>query len=338
MISLVFLFLATVSGLRFPRVAARPFAPGRSRQPRAQIEFNDPDVLPTFASDELAATWERAGKGKKRWQPGDKTGDARMDYSLLYTSWKLTPLELHCYDACPFCMRARLVLGHVGLPFEVQFYAYGQGADPAACDGHGYDPLEGPVTLTGKKMLPVLTGAGVPSRSEASSSSESALPESLEICSFAAGVARDGRVAPATGRADVAAWLEAFLPVCRSLTLPRLVRLPLPDFASPSDVDYHKWKHAQGGFDYAEAEAASPALKEQVEALLLELDHLVRGQTREEAPCLNEWGFSMDDVLVLPHLRLLTCVAGVAWPPKVAAYLESASARGGMDLYTAEAC
>ena len=36
----------------------------------------------------------------------------------------------------------------------------GAGAKPEKCGGHGYG--EGPVPLTGHKMLPVLEGAGVP--------------------------------------------------------------------------------------------------------------------------------------------------------------------------------
>ncbi len=40
------------------------------------------------------------------------------------------------------------------------------------------------------------------------------------------------------------------------------------------------------------------------------------------APCLHEWGLSMDDALVLANLRNLSCVKGVDWPPKVRENLE----------------
>jgi hypothetical protein len=74
-------------------------------------DFNGPDVTPNFAQKELAATWERAGKGRELWKPGDKTDSPLSDARLLFTTWKLNPLELHIYDHCPFCLRARLVLG-----------------------------------------------------------------------------------------------------------------------------------------------------------------------------------------------------------------------------------
>lgn len=73
--------------------------------------FNDPDVTPDFVQKELEATWERAGKGRELWKPGDKTDSPLSDARLLFTTWKLNPLQLHIYDHCPFCLRARLVLG-----------------------------------------------------------------------------------------------------------------------------------------------------------------------------------------------------------------------------------
>ena len=40
----------------------------------------------SFADLELKGVWERTGKGKKRWAPGDTTGDATVDASLLYST------------------------------------------------------------------------------------------------------------------------------------------------------------------------------------------------------------------------------------------------------------
>ena len=58
----------------------------------------------------------------------------------------------------------------------------------------------------------------------------------------------------------------------------------------------------------------------------------------EYKPCLNEWGLSMDDVLVLAGLRSLTCVSGVEFPPTVSAYVEARCAKAGVDLFTDRAC
>ena len=67
---------------------------------------------------------------------------------------------LHVYDHCPFCNRVEWLMQRHGLPYRREVYGYGAGARPEQCDGHGYG--EGPLHLTGKKMLPVLEGPGVP--------------------------------------------------------------------------------------------------------------------------------------------------------------------------------
>lgn len=51
-----------------------------------QVPFNDPDVTDSFADDELASTWARAGKGRPLWQPGDKTDDPLLNARLLYSA------------------------------------------------------------------------------------------------------------------------------------------------------------------------------------------------------------------------------------------------------------
>ena len=41
----------------------------------------------------------------------------------------------------------------------------------------------------------------------------------------------------------------------------------------------------------------------------------------------------MDDVLLLPDLRQLSCVAGVEWPTRVRAYLDGACAKAECKAY-----
>ena len=72
------------------------------------------------------------------------------------------PVEyvLHVYDHCPFCNRVEWLMQRHGLAYRRVLYGYGAGARPDKCEGHGYG--EGPLHLTGQKMLPVLEGPGVP--------------------------------------------------------------------------------------------------------------------------------------------------------------------------------
>jgi len=241
-----------------------------------------------------------------------------------------TSVKLHLYDHCPFCVRAELVLNWLGVKHERVLYNYGQGADPSKCDGNGYEPTEGPVTLTGFKMLPVLEGEGVPIRGDMKG-----LPESLEICSYLVASVPGESVAPATGRGDLDAWLKSFGPANGQLIKPRIIKVPVKDWEDPRDVAYSKWKYtSKQGFDYAAAEAATPELLKEMATLLQDFEPLLRGTTSDGSPCLNAWGLSMDDVLVLPLLRNLTCVAGIRWPAKVREYMEKGCAKGGVKLYS----
>jgi len=46
----------------------------------------------------------------------------------------------------------------------------------------------------------------------------------------------------------------------------------------------------------------------------------------------------MDDALVLPVLRNLSCVKRVDWPPKVWAYMKAACVKAGIPTYEDHAC
>ena len=186
-------------------------------------DLSKPDAA--FVGDELSRTWERAGKGKKRWAPGDATGDAALDTRLLYSAWVLNPLQLRVRKGCSQSTGARLVLGWLNLPFKPVVVSEGGDGGP----------------------LPRLEGDGLPG---------GCLESFGEICSFAAAVAKpvDKRVAPATGREDIAAWLD-----------------------NPTKAG---------------------------------LEELLRGRTADDDfPCLNQWGLSIDDAMVLPVARIVgSCV------------------------------
>jgi glutaredoxin 2 len=59
-----------------------------------------------------------------------------------------------------------------------------------------------------------------------------------------------------------------------------------------------------------------PEQLEKLNAILAELPALLRGRG-----CLNEWGWGMDDVVLLPLLRAFTVVRGTVFPRVIEAYL-----------------
>lgn len=252
---MLLLFLMLSSGA----CAFRMPAPRHSGRTRATAVTMDQELSGEdgFVEAELGGAWERAGKDKARWQPGDATGDSALDARLLFSTWVLSPPALHTVDDCVNCGAVRLVLGHTNFPFE---------SVPAAVGA----------------AHPMLVGAGVPPHVD-----QPGMVGALSICSFATAVAHpsSGRpIGSATGRPDVAAWIER----------------------APSAAD---------GGDAA--------------ALLDELADMLRGVTpRDKAPCLNAWGFTMDDALLVPHLRRLARNADLeAWPARARAYLEMTCAR-----------
>ena len=217
------------------------------------------------------------------------------------------PYVLHVYDHCPFCNRVEWLMSHYGISYTRVLYGYGAGAKPEKCEGHGY-PEDGPNHLTGQKMLPVLQGPDVPCAPGALG-----MPESMEICAYLIGAHK--LVAPCeSGRADIKAFTKELTEFKAALVEDRMVRMPIADWADERDVGYRRWKKKVPM--PPPPLQAQPELCEKVSAKLAELPKLLRGGT-----CLNEWGWGIDDVVLLPLLRAFTVVKGVRFPPEVVAYL-----------------
>jgi len=225
----------------------------------------------------------------------------------------------HCYDHCPFGNRVAFLMDHFGIKYKKVVYGYGSGALPKDCEGEGYDGDLNPRRLTGKKQLPVLEGAGVPIVKP----DDIGMAESLEICSFLIG--RHQLVCPcATGRPDIKS-IESYLldkKVMNPLTLTRLTKIPVADWADPRDISYHLWKHQKKGdiLEYSSEEDAE-AIKD-LNSKLIEFAAMIKGDK-----CLNTWGFGMDDVIMLPWLRRLTCIKGVVFPVAVKEYISTVGAQ-----------
>jgi glutaredoxin 2 len=108
--------------------------------------------------------------------------------------------------------------------------------------------------------------------------------------------------------------------------------------ATAGDRTFFVYQHEKSGFSYAAAEAATGEYAPAISSLLTQLEPLLRGTAWQGAPCLNAWGASMDDVLLLPILRNLSCVKAVEWPPRVQAYVEQGCAAAGVNTFFATAC
>ena len=90
--------------------------------------------------------------------------------------------------------------------------------------------------------------------------------------------------------------------------------MPILDWADKRDRDYRRWKKKLP-LDPPPV-VPQPELVVALNAKLAELPSLLKGRG-----CLNEWGWGIDDVVLLPLLRAFTVVKGAVFPPAVAAYM-----------------
>ncbi|GMF40354.1 unnamed protein product [Phytophthora fragariaefolia] len=211
--------------------------------------------------------------------------------------------QLYIYDHCPFCCRARVALGLKQVPHDVVFLASHDEATPVA--------------LVGSKQAPILVPVG-----------GKPFPESWDIVAYVDAHYGDGPILqPASGRPDLAKWVDAVMPLLVKLYLPRFHAAPLPEFSLRASRDYFKHKKELSFGAFSENLAQSEQLVAQVNALLEQLEPLLHS-----AQSVNE-ALSYDDLDLFGRLRGLTLVKGVQWPPKVRAFLEHFSERGDVPLY-----
>jgi len=204
------------------------------------------------------------------------------------------PVVLHVYDHCPFCIRVELALAWLGIPYERKIYGYGD--------------IEGPVKLHGKKALPVLEWPA-----------KTYTPESLDIVDLLDSQTAHRSIAPTTQREDIQNWLKRLTPIRRLLSRPRIIQMPIPDWEKKSDVEYARQKYEKQDFDYISAEAQTSELLKKVNPMMEEFAVNILYDEHS----VNEFGFGLDDILVLPDLRTMTCVKGIKWPPKLKNYIKN---------------
>ena len=125
-------------------------------------------------------------------------------------------MKLYHYDHCPFCVRARMIIGLRGLDVE---------QIPLANDDEAT-----PIGLVGKKMVPILI-----------KEDGTAMGESLDIVryldEYTGGERLDETVRPA-----LQAWLDKVNAYSGQLLSPRSTRIGLPEFATESARAYYTAK------------------------------------------------------------------------------------------------
>eukprot|EP00924_Labyrinthula_sp_SR-Ha-C_P000378 maker-scaffold_25-snap-gene-5.54-mRNA-1 protein AED:0.00 eAED:0.00 QI:104/1/1/1/1/1/2/121/234 len=213
---------------------------------------------------------------------------------------------LHLYDHCPFCIRVELLLNLRSIPYKRVVYGYGD--------------VEGVKSKFEKKVLPVLEYE--------EKGEKQILRESLDILKFVDGLDGDQKclLAPSTGR--FSSWLKKYGEPRRILTRPRIIQMPLKDWEEERDITYMKSKYESQGFSFEDAEKNTESAIKSVEEMLKELDVMLFSEQS-----VNSWGISMDDILLFPDLRSLTCVKNISWPEKTLKWINNLSSKAKVALY-----
>lgn len=207
-------------------------------------------------------------------------------------------MKLYIYDHCPFCVRARMIFGLRKVAVEEVVLANDDEATP--------------IGMIGSKQVPILQ-----------KEDGSFMGESLDIVRYI----DQGRLKEEV-RPEVQAWLDKVGEYNNKLVQPRVIKIGLPEFATPEAVKYFTDKKEKSiGSFFANLNKTAQYL-ERINADLQELGNLMDGVSDG----ING-GIGMEDILVFPVLRNLTVVRGIEWPQKVMGYLMTMSEKSGVPLY-----
>jgi glutaredoxin 2 len=211
-------------------------------------------------------------------------------------------MKLFTYDHCPYCVRARLVLGLKKMPFEHVVLLNDDEATP--------------IRKVGRKMVPILeTDDGT------------CMPESMDIVRYVDHL--DGAPLLVEAKEDpaLADWRSRSGDVMRALLYPRWVNAPLAEFATEPARAYFIRKKTESIGDFEAALANTPALQLELESLLVALEPSI------QSPDAVHGERSYADIDLFGHLRGITLIKDLKIPAGVRAYLDTLSRAGSVPLY-----
>lgn len=211
-------------------------------------------------------------------------------------------MKLYAYDHCPFCVRARMIFGLKKLPTELVILAN--------------DDENTPINLVGKKVVPILV-----------KDDGTAMPESLDIVKYVDENFGEKLVSEYI-RPEIEAWIKQVGSYYNHLLSPRFVQLGLAEFTSQSAVEYFTKKKTEFIGDFAENLANSQQYINKINADLTALSALVKAEDKA-----NGEQYSLEDIMLFPMLRNLTCVKGVVYPSNVDSYLHKMADLAQVPLY-----
>lgn len=195
---------------------------------------------------------------------------------------------LYHYVHCPFCIRVRMALGFLNIPYQSKVLAYDDEATP--------------MKLTGKKMLPVLSYDGA------------AMNESLDIIAFVDknNVLKVKDITSATDFKNFESLLSQLGDFVHSLAMPYWIFTA--EFTPSSRVYFQKKKEEKRG--------PFKKLFETQAEFIKNLQPLLKSLEENLQPYFQSPNIGLKDILLASHLWGLYVVPEYRFPQKIHDYLQ----------------
>lgn len=212
-------------------------------------------------------------------------------------------MKLYIFEGCPFCTRARMLVGLKGIECEVEYVLA--------------DDVETPTRMIGKKAVPILK-----------KDDGSYLGESWAINAYLDGLVGEPVLDEVPKENFYENWYNQHHVPLGKLAYPRMLKAEFPEIRSEGAQTYLiEYMKKLLGQSVDEILAETDVLRKEVEPLLEELvPHL-------NLAVIDGGEVTMDDFTLYPMLRPLTLVKGLQLPEQLKAYLETVSKRTKVPLH-----
>ena len=213
-------------------------------------------------------------------------------------------MKLFIYDHCPYCVKTRMIFGLKNIPVSLVTLLN--------------DDEETPISMIGKKMVPILE-----------IKPGQFMPESMDIVQFI-----DKQSSPTLISKEEDPTLLKILNQARtpyySLVMPRWIQSGMEEFKTPSSRKYFQNKKEQMIGPFSSALEKTKEFKVEISEILTEMEYKITKK--------NKWylgdQISFNDFHLFAFLRSLTIVRDLSFPPILDAYTKYCSEKSQIPLST----
>lgn len=213
-------------------------------------------------------------------------------------------MELYIYDHCPYCTRARMILGLKKISYS-----------EIILDN---DDEKTPISMIGKKSLPILKFK-----------ENQYLGESLDIVSYIDSI-DENKSLTLSRNIDIENWVKNIELSIYELAIPRWAFSSFKEFNKISARMYFIDKKQAALGNFSELINLSAEKIDFINGELNILNKLIDINLIKKSH--QSWSYT--DIFLFPILRSLSIVKGIVWPENVLYWMENMSEQCGISLHS----